>query len=170
MDGYPITPEGKNTYAQSDNRDTKGGCFAGRDVHSNPDKDKDGAGTPEHLNAIGQWLQTNVSRIGNHKNGKGLWCTNCHSQLSRELYQRDNISQAFRQEGTTLRNTSLEEIAKAIGVSEEELIDFARQRLASYKVPTRVLFTDEPLPRNAANKLLKPAIRESALTHFGLQA
>jgi hypothetical protein len=123
MDGYPITADGKNTYAKSDNRDTKGGCFAGRDVHSNPDKDKDGAGTPEHLNAIGQWLQTNVSRIGNHKNGKGLWCTNCHSQLSRELYQRDNISQAFRQEGTTLRNTSLEEIAKAIGVSKEELIE-----------------------------------------------
>jgi acyl-CoA synthetase (AMP-forming)/AMP-acid ligase II len=67
-----------------------------------------------------------------------------------------------------------EEVAAVVHIhgalSEEELIDFARQRLASYKVPTRVLFTDEPLPRNAANKLLKPALRESALTHFGLQA
>lgn len=121
MDGYPITEDGKNFYAKSDNRDTKGGCFAGRDVHSNPNKDKDGAGTPEHLNAIGHWLQENVSQIGNGKNGKGLWCTNCHTQLSRELYQRDNITQAFRQEGTTLRDKSLDEIAKAIGVNLKQL-------------------------------------------------
>ena len=86
-----------------------------------PNKENDGAGTPEHLNAVGEWLQTNVSQIGNGKNGKGLWCTNCHTQLSRELYQRDNITQAFRQEGTTLRNKSLGEIAKAIGVSRKEL-------------------------------------------------
>ena len=44
----------KNFYASTDNRDTKGGCFAGRDVHSNPNKDNDGVGTPEHLNAIGK--------------------------------------------------------------------------------------------------------------------
>ncbi len=55
-------------------------------------------------------------------------------------------------------------------LSEEELIDFARSRLAPYKVPTRVLFTDEPLPRNAANKLLKPVIKKAALAHFGLSA
>jgi hypothetical protein len=85
QNGYPITPEGKNFYAKSDNRDTKGGCFAGRDVHSNPNKDKDGVGTPEHLNEIGKWMQSNVSNIGNGKGGKGLWCTNCHNQLSREL-------------------------------------------------------------------------------------
>jgi len=121
MDGYPITADGKNFYAKSDNRDTKGGCFAGRDVHSNPNKENDGVGTPEHLNAVGEWLQTNVSQIGNGKNGKGLWCTNCHTQLSRELYQRDNITQAFRQEGSTLRNKSLDDIAKAIGVSRKEL-------------------------------------------------
>lgn len=127
MDGYPITKDGKNTYAKSDNRDTKGGCFAGRDVHSNPGKDTDGVETPEHLTAIGKWLQTNVSKIGNKKGGKGLWCTNCHNQLSRELYQRDSITQAFKQEGKTLRNKSLNDIAKAIGVSrkvlEEQYLD-----------------------------------------------
>lgn len=121
MEGYPITADGKNAYAKADNRDASGGCFVGRDVHSNPGKDSDGVGTREHLNAIGQWLQTNVSQIGNGENGKGLWCTNCHSQLSRELYQRDNLTQAFRQEGDTLRNRSLTEIAEALGVSVKEL-------------------------------------------------
>lgn len=108
-------------YAKSDNRDTKGGCFAGRDVHSNPNKDKDGVGTPEHLNEIGKWMQSNVSNIGNGKGGKGLWCTNCHNQLSRELYQRDNLKNAFKQTGETIRNQSLDDIAKAIGVSRKTL-------------------------------------------------
>lgn len=123
MDGYPITPDGKNFYANSDNRDAAGGCYVGRDVHSNPNKDKDGVGTEEHLNAIGEWLQANVSQIGNGKGGKGLWCTNCHNQLSRELYQRDNLKNAFHQTGATLRNKSLDDIAKAIGVSKQELAD-----------------------------------------------
>ena len=120
LDGYPITPDGKNTYANADNRDTKGGCFAGRDVHSNPGKETD-VGTPEHLNAIGKWLQANVSQIGNGKGGKGLWCTNCHNQLSRELYQRDSLINAFEQTGKTLRNKSLPEIAAALGITVKEL-------------------------------------------------
>ncbi len=123
MDNYPITPDGRNRFAQGDNRDSKGGCYVGRDVHSNPFKDKDGAETPEHLNAIGKWLQANVSQIGNGKNGKGLWCTNCHNQLSRLLYQYDNIEQAFWQKGKTLRNKSLPEIAKALGLTVEELTE-----------------------------------------------
>ena len=121
MEGYPITPDGKNAYADADNRDAAGGCFVGRDVHSNPGKDTDGAETPEHLNAIGEWIQTNVSKIGNDEGGKGLWCTNCHNQLSRELYQRDSLVNAFKQTGKTLRNKSLAEIAKGIGVSMQEL-------------------------------------------------
>jgi hypothetical protein len=121
MEGYPITLDGKNAYANADNRDAAGGCYVGRDVHSNPGKDTDGVETEEHLNAVGQWLQTNVSKIGNGEGGKGLWCTNCHSQLSRELYQRDNLTNAFKQEGATLRNKSLKEIASAIGVSIKEL-------------------------------------------------
>ena len=122
MDNFPITLEGKNPLAKADNRDGVG-CFAGRDVHSNINKDKDGVETPEHLNAIGQWLQDNVSMIGNGKHGKGLWCTNCHNQLSRELYQRDNLKNAFLQTGTTLRNKSLDEIARALKVSKKELAD-----------------------------------------------
>jgi len=121
LDDYPITADGRNTNALKDNRDSKGGCYVGRDVHSNVGKDKDGAETPEHLNAIGTWLQDNVSKVGNGGGGKGLWCTNCHNQLTRELYQRDSITDAFAQEGETLRNKSLPEIAKALDMSVDEL-------------------------------------------------
>ncbi|MDD5295693.1 MAG: hypothetical protein PHU46_02165 [Rhodocyclaceae bacterium] len=121
MDKYPITPEGDNAYAKGDNRDASGGCFVGRDVHANPGYKKDTKASGPHLNSIGKWMQENVSKIGNGQNGKGLWCTNCHTQLSRELYQRDNLTNAFKQEGKTIRNKSLPEIASAIGVSFDDL-------------------------------------------------
>ena len=43
------------------------------------------------------------------------------TSLSRELYQRDNLTNAFKQEGKTIRNKSLDEIAAAIGISTDEL-------------------------------------------------
>jgi len=91
MSGYPITLDGENYYAAADNRDANGGCFVGRDVHSNPNKDTDGAETPAHLNPVGEWLASNVFHDGNSANG-GLWCTNCHSQLGQELWKAENVS------------------------------------------------------------------------------
>ncbi len=48
-------------------------------------------------------------------------------------------------------------------LSEEELAEFARAHLAAYKVPTRVFFSEQPLPRNATNKLLKRDIKAAIL-------
>ena len=42
----------------------------------------------------------------------------------------------------------------------EELQDHVRERLAPFKVPTRIVFFDEPLPRNAAGKILKRELRD----------
>ncbi|WP_432005324.1 class I adenylate-forming enzyme family protein [Streptomyces parvus] len=44
-------------------------------------------------------------------------------------------------------------------VTAGALRDHVGGRLAAFKVPARVLFTDEPLPRNATGKLLKPRLR-----------
>jgi len=56
---------------------------------------------------------------------------------------------------------SLREGASA---SPEELLDFCRSGLAPYKVPKRLRFA-EALPRNAAGKLLRHALREEWLRH-----
>jgi acyl-CoA synthetase (AMP-forming)/AMP-acid ligase II len=44
-------------------------------------------------------------------------------------------------------------------VSAEELIEFARTRIARYKVPRSVDFIDV-LPRNPSGKILKRELRE----------
>ena len=50
-----------------------------------------------------------------------------------------------------------------MALSEAEAVAFARERLAAFKVPTRVLFQAEPLPRNATNKLLKNVLKAEVL-------
>ncbi|MDE2434832.1 MAG: acyl--CoA ligase [Sphingomonadales bacterium] len=44
-------------------------------------------------------------------------------------------------------------------VSEGELRDWVRQRLAAFKVPVRILFLPETLPRNANGKILKKDLK-----------
>ncbi len=48
-------------------------------------------------------------------------------------------------------------------LSEEELRASLKQRLASYKVPRHIRFSDEPLPQNASGKLHKLKVREAFL-------
>ncbi|CAO0836254.1 Acyl-CoA synthetase OS=Streptomyces microflavus OX=1919 GN=Smic_82230 PE=4 SV=1 [Streptomyces microflavus] len=44
-------------------------------------------------------------------------------------------------------------------VSDTELIDHAREKLARFKAPKRVVFVDE-LPRNASGKILERELRD----------
>ena len=44
-------------------------------------------------------------------------------------------------------------------LTEAEVLDYLKARLAKYKVPKNVVFTDR-LPRNAAGKVLKNTLRE----------
>lgn len=138
MAGYPITEDGDNFYAATDNRLGQGGCFVGRDVHSNPFKDIDGAGTPEHLNAVGDWLVQNVSRNqaglpGGERDNRGVWCTNCHNQLSQEIWKNENMVDLVHDvPGPNAVNIralpSLAAIAGAVGVDEQQAIEWLDPR------------------------------------------
>jgi steroid-24-oyl-CoA synthetase len=58
-----------------------------------------------------------------------------------------------------------EEVAAVIhlhlpgSLSVEQLLQYARSKLAAYKVPTHVFFSEEALPRNATNKVLKTVLK-----------
>ena len=124
MDEYPITLGGNNVNADGDNRLNPGGCFVGRDVHSNPMKDIDGAETPSYLTAVGAWLDSaNVTE--DQGEDRGIWCTNCHSQLSQEIWRTEDCNDLIR--GDCLVNPrgepTLEAVATSVGWTLEQAIN-----------------------------------------------
>ena len=56
-------------------------------------------------------------------------------------------------------------LAPGTEASEAELIEHCRERLASYKKPSAVVFTEE-IPRNAAGKVLKRQLRDEHAARF----
>jgi len=54
-------------------------------------------------------------------------------------------------------------LAPGTTVTEEELKKWVAERLASFKVPRRVWFRDQPLPRNPAGKILKRDLKKELL-------
>ena len=51
-------------------------------------------------------------------------------------------------------------VRKDAAVSESEIRSFCAERLSDYKVPDRITFLTDPLPRNANGKVLKPELRK----------
>ena len=49
-------------------------------------------------------------------------------------------------------------------LTEDDLRTYLSSKLASYKIPTHIVITEEPLPRNAAGKFLKRELRDRS-TH-----
>ena len=52
------------------------------------------------------------------------------------------------------------QLAPGKSATEDELKRHVAERLAAFKVPVRIWFRDEPLPRNPAGKILKRDLRE----------
>ena len=52
-------------------------------------------------------------------------------------------------------------------IDPDELQRFLRERLAAFKIPSRLDVTGESLPRNASGKILKRSIRDTLLERLG---
>ena len=48
-------------------------------------------------------------------------------------------------------------------MTSDALIDFLAASLAKYKIPSKVWFRSEPIPRNANGKFLKRELRDELL-------
>lgn len=126
LSNYPISSLGLNTFANADNRDAAGGCFVGRDVHSNPGRGADLDGNT-HLNAVGQWLQTNVAN--DTGTDRGIWCTNCHTQFSQEIWKAENVKDLVHAKPGDPGHVrepkvgaTLADVAAAVGITEGQAI------------------------------------------------
>jgi mono/diheme cytochrome c family protein len=108
-----VDEEGNPRFSNSDVRAAGGGCYLRRDAHANPS-----VKPPFFLNEVGKWYLREVSR--KDENGKavpelrGLYCTNCHTFLSQELYRSDDLTNVVEQEGKTLRNRPIKAIMAEI--------------------------------------------------------
>jgi long-chain acyl-CoA synthetase len=58
---------------------------------------------------------------------------------------------------------SVVHLAPGASVTEDELREHVAARLAAFKVPARIWFSDEPLPRNPAGKILKRDLKAKLL-------
>ncbi len=114
-----VDKEGNPRFSNADVRTAGGGCYLRRDAHTNPN-----VKPPFFLNEIGKWYLREVSMKDEAgkpvKEMRGLYCSNCHNQLARELYNKDDLQNAATQEGASLRNKSLAEIVKAVANSDEK--------------------------------------------------
>jgi mono/diheme cytochrome c family protein len=108
---------GNPRFSDTDIRIAGGGCFLRRDAHANPH-----AKPPFFLNAIGNWFFNEVGMKDEHgkttKSLRGLYCTNCHNQLTHELYRYDDLDDAVSQSGTTLRNKPITDVIAAVAAGD----------------------------------------------------
>jgi long-chain acyl-CoA synthetase len=95
--------------------------------------------------------------------GENVYC----AEVEAALYEHPAVYEAAvyglpdERLGESVAATVL--LRDGMAASVEELQGFVGQRLAAFKVPSRIEFADGPLPRNAAGKVLKRTIRDELI-------
>ena len=83
------------------------------------------------------------------------------AQTMRALRTIDGVENAYV---TNVSGPAGERVGAAVvcarTLTAEQLSASARKLLSAFKVPTVIVFRDEPLPRNAAGKVLKRELKE----------
>lgn len=97
------------------------------------------------------------------RGGENVYCT----EVENVIFRHDKIAEVavFAVPDERLG----EEVGAAIFPSEgqtlskDEVTAFCKEHMAPYKVPRHIWIMDEPLPRNASGKFVKPALKEMLL-------
>ena len=94
------------------------------------------------------------------RGGENVYC----SEVETAIYRHDAIAEAAvfgipdERLGEEVAACIVLQPGKTVG--EDELRTFLKQTLASYKIPSRLWFRSEPIPRNASGKFLKRELRK----------
>ena len=122
----------------------------------------------------GEWLKTgDLARIDEEgflyivdrkkdmliRGGENIYCI----EIEEVLYRHPAVTDAGVI-GLPHRRLGEEPVAvvtlkAGMDASEDELRAFVGEHLAAFKVPVRIAFSGEPLPRNAPGKIMKPQLR-----------
>ena len=121
-------------------------------MHANRGKNTDGAETPSYLNAVGQWLSSNVAK--DTGTDKGIWCTNCHTQFSQELWRAENVKDLVHSKPGDPGNVrepkvgaTLADVAAAAGVSLPQAIAWLDPKT---NADTFAVWNDPDLPNSGS--------------------
>ncbi len=124
------------------------------------------------------WFNTgDIARIDEHgfvyivdrakdmvlRGGENVYC----SEVEAAIYQHEAVAEAavFGVPDDRLGEDVAVAIVLAPGGSldEQQLRSFLAERIAKHKIPARVWFLDQPLPRNANGKFVKRELRDALL-------
>jgi acyl-CoA synthetase (AMP-forming)/AMP-acid ligase II len=94
------------------------------------------------------------------RGGENVYCT----EVETAIYNSDAIAEACV---FGIPDDRLGEVVAAVivlrpgrSMSDVELRDFLAGKIASFKIPSKIWFRDEPIPRNASGKFLKRELRK----------
>ena len=97
------------------------------------------------------------------RGGENVYC----SEVEAAIYHHDAVAEAIV---FGVPDERLGEAVAAVivlrtdaSLTTEELQQFLSTDLSSYKIPSKVWFRDEPIPRNASGKFLKREVRDQIL-------
>ncbi len=96
------------------------------------------------------------------RGGENVYCAEVEAALFEHpaIYEAAVYGLPDRRLGEIV--TATVKLRDGMTVTASDLQAFVGQRLAAFKVPAHIVFSDEPLPRNAAGKILKRELRDAA--------
>lgn len=97
------------------------------------------------------------------RGGENVYCT----EVEAAIYHHPAIAEAavfgIPDERLGEEVAAVLVLVKGVELTETELRDFLKKTLSSYKIPSKVWFRNEPIPRNATGKFLKRELRKEII-------
>ncbi len=98
--------------------------------------------------------------------GENIYCAEVERVLLQHEAVHETVTFGIEDERLGEKLIALVRLREGKTASVEEILAFAAEHLASYKLPTDTLIIDQPIPRNDTSKAMKPQSRE---IYFGLK-
>lgn len=98
--------------------------------------------------------------------GENIYCAETERVLNQAPNVLESVTFGMPDDRLGEKMIALVRTHKKRAESIEVILEFARQKLAAYKLPAEIYLLDEPLPRTATGKVLKDAARALYRKHW----